>query len=77
MICDDLSLLKCEEDPDPSIEWSPIGGELYFTQHNLKVKPKAGTLVTFPGTDEYLHGVANVLPGKTRYVISTFAFSKD
>jgi hypothetical protein len=53
------------------------GGELYFTQHNLKVKPKAGTLVTFPGTDEYLHGVANVLPGKTRYVISTFAFSKD
>ena len=53
------------------------GGELYFTQHDLKVKPGAGTLVSFPGTDEYLHGVANVLPGKTRYVISTFAFLKD
>ena len=52
------------------------GGDLYFTQHNLRIKPKAGTLITFPGTDEYLHGVANVLPGKTRYVISTFAFSK-
>jgi hypothetical protein len=52
------------------------GGELYFTQHDLRVKPKAGTLVTFPGTDKYLHGVANVLPGKTRYVISTFAFEK-
>jgi hypothetical protein len=53
------------------------GGELYFTQHDLRVKPKAGTLVSFPGTDKYLHGVANVLPGETRYVISTFAFEKE
>lgn len=53
------------------------GGELYFTQHDLKIKPKAGTLVSFPGTDQYLHGVANVLPGETRYVISTFAFEKE
>lgn len=53
------------------------GGELYFTQHDLKIRPKSGTLITFPGTDEYLHGVANVLPGKTRYVISTFAFEKE
>jgi|LakMenEpi03Aug12_release.lakeMendotaPanAssembly.Ray.scaffolds.fasta_scaffold2984349_1 hypothetical protein len=36
MICDDLSLLKCEEDPDPSIEWSPIGGELAMAIINRK-----------------------------------------
>jgi len=52
------------------------GGEIYFTQHDVRLKPKAGSLITFPGTDDYLHGVATVQPGETRYVISTFAFNK-
>ena len=52
------------------------GGEIYFTQHDVRLKPKAGSLITFPGTDDYLHGVSTVQPGETRYVISTFAFNK-
>ena len=53
------------------------GGEIYFTQHDVRLKPKAGSLITFPGTDDYLHGVSTVQPGETRYVISTFAFNKQ
>jgi hypothetical protein len=34
--CDDISLLQCEEEPDPSIEWSPIGGELAMSIINRK-----------------------------------------
>ena len=44
------------------------GGELYFTQHNIKIKPKAGSIITFPGDHTNIHGVSEVL-NNTRYTI--------
>ena len=50
------------------------GGELVFPQHNLKIKPKSGTLVMFPSTCMYPHEVAEVLSG-ARYTYSMFMAS--
>jgi predicted 2-oxoglutarate/Fe(II)-dependent dioxygenase YbiX len=47
------------------------GGEIYFPQHDLELKPVPGMMLTFPGTREYLHGVRPVTNG-IRYVISSF-----
>lgn len=44
------------------------GGELYFTQHDIKIKPKAGSIVTFPGDHTNIHGVSEVL-NNIRYTI--------
>jgi hypothetical protein len=52
------------------------GGELFFPDHKLNFKPDAGSMITFPGTDEYMHGVTEVKDGPTRYVISVFAYTK-
>ena len=51
------------------------GGEIYFPQHDLELKPVPGMMLTFPGTREYLHGVRPVTSG-IRYVISSF-YTKD
>lgn len=47
------------------------GGEIYFPDHDIKLKPEAGTLVWFPGTAEYLHGVQPVTQGR-RITIASF-----
>lgn len=39
------------------------GGETHFVNFNLSVKPKAGTLVLFPGNYPYLHGAKTPLSG--------------
>jgi hypothetical protein len=33
------------------------GGEINFPWHNLKIKPKANSFITFPSNKEYLHEV--------------------
>lgn len=33
------------------------GGEISFTDHNLKIKPKANSLITFPSNEDYWHEV--------------------
>ena len=48
------------------------GGEIFFEHFNLEVKPRAGSLIIFPGTEKYQHGVRTVKPGPVRYVIPTF-----
>lgn len=40
------------------------GGELFFPERNLSIKPKAGQLVLFPGGNEYIHGVKPVTSGE-------------
>ena len=40
------------------------GGELIFPALGLLIKPRAGTLVCFPSTHEYLHGVSPVTAGQ-------------
>lgn len=49
------------------------GGEIYYPNLQLAIKPKAGSLVIHPGNSTYLHGVSPVTAG-IRYV--TTAFSK-
>jgi hypothetical protein len=40
------------------------GGEIYFPIQDIKVKPKAGSAVFFPGDRFYQHGVTAVESGK-------------
>lgn len=42
------------------------GGEINFMDHNLKIKPKANSLVTFPSNSDYWHEVL-INTGKERY----------
>lgn len=52
------------------------GGELFFPKKDFKIKPKPGSLVIFPGTEEFEHGVRKVGLGPHRYVIPVFIKSQ-
>jgi predicted 2-oxoglutarate/Fe(II)-dependent dioxygenase YbiX len=47
------------------------GGELFFPQLDLLIKPEAGTLVCFPSDHNYIHGVNPVTSGH-RYTVVTW-----
>jgi hypothetical protein len=47
------------------------GGELVFPELDLTVKPEAGTMICFPATHQYLHGVNPVISGH-RYTMVTW-----
>ena len=53
------------------------GGELFFPDHNFEIKPPARSMIIFPGTEDYMHGVKEVLEGPTRYVMPSFGFKKN
>jgi hypothetical protein len=53
-----------------------IDGELYFVGKDFKRKLPAGSAITFPATEDYVHGVAAVGEGPTRYVIPSFLWEK-
>jgi hypothetical protein len=40
-----------------------LGGEVLFSEHNLQVRPKLGSLLIFPGGIENIHAVNEVLSG--------------
>lgn len=69
-----------DQHTDPSINYATIiylndnynGGELFFSNKDLELKPKPGSLVIFPGTEEFNHGVRHVKPGPIRYVLVGF-----
>lgn len=42
------------------------GGEINFPDHNLSIKPKANSLIIFPGNENYLHEVRKIVD-KDRY----------
>lgn len=48
------------------------GGETHFVNFNLSVKPKAGTLVLFPGNYPYLHGAKTPISGDKFAVVTWF-----
>ncbi len=52
------------------------GGELFFPDHGFEIKPSARSMIIFPGTEDYMHGVKEVLDGPTRYVLPSFGFVK-
>lgn len=47
------------------------GGELYFPQHDIQIKPEPGLCVMFPGDINYIHGVTKVTNG-VRYTTPSF-----
>jgi hypothetical protein len=47
------------------------GGELYFPQHDIEFKPKAGAAYFFPGDKNFIHGVKEVTAG-VRYTLPFF-----
>lgn len=49
-----------------------VDGEVFFPQHDLKLRPKPGSLLVFPGTKDYVHGVHPVGEGPVRYVSPAF-----
>jgi hypothetical protein len=74
-----------DQHTDPSIRYATIlylnddyaDGELFFPNLDIELKPKAGTLVFFPGDEEYKHGVKHVGQGPIRYVLVGFIKEKD
>jgi len=51
------------------------GGEIVYINKDIKIKPKAGSLVCHPGSSEYTHGVNNFVGGD-RVVVSAFIHKK-
>ena len=47
-------------------------GELFFSKLGLELQPEPGTLMIFPGTEEFTHGVRPVGAGPVRYNLPTF-----
>lgn len=47
------------------------GGELYFPDHDISIRPESGMFITFPGGHENIHGVTEITNG-TRYTMVSF-----
>lgn len=47
------------------------GGEIYFPEHNLEIKPEPNELICFPGNSHHRHGVNEVIDGN-RFVMQDF-----
>jgi hypothetical protein len=73
-----------DQSTDPSISYAAIiylnedynGGEIFFSNKGLELKPKPGSLLIFPGSEEFNHGVRHVKSGPIRYVITGFIKQK-
>jgi hypothetical protein len=74
-----------DQHTDPSIRYATIiyindeyvDGELFFPNLDIQLKPKPGTLVFFPGNEDYEHGVKHVGEGPIRYVLVGFIKEND
>jgi predicted 2-oxoglutarate/Fe(II)-dependent dioxygenase YbiX len=52
------------------------GGELVFQHKPIQIKPKKGSLMVFPASEEYSHAVKKVA-GNERIVFSGFVYAKE
>jgi hypothetical protein len=75
-----------DQHTDPSIRYAAIvylnddyvDGTLFFKNiENSDLRPKPGSLLIFPGNEEYEHGVRHVGEGPIRYVVVGFIKVKD
>jgi hypothetical protein len=75
-----------DQTTDPSIRYAAIlylnddykDGTLFFkNKEQSDIKPKPKTLLIFPGTEEYEHGVRHVGDGPIRYVTVGFIKEKN
>lgn len=51
------------------------GGEISFPNHNITIKPKAGSLIMFPSQQPYIHEVKPIISG-TRYMSPAHVYIK-
>ncbi len=63
VVAGDFSIVLFLSDPT---EYS--GGELYFPDHRQVFKPPQGSMLSFPATEEFVHGVAAIEEGE-RYTV--------
>ena len=70
-----------DQHTDPSIKYAAIlyvnddykdGTLFFYNKENSDLRPKPGTLLIFPGNEEYEHGVRHVGKGPIRYVTVGF-----
>jgi hypothetical protein len=69
-----------DQHTDPSIRYAAIlylndnysNGELFFEKKGIDLRPKPGSLLIFPGNEEFEHGVRHVGEGAIRYVLVGF-----
>ena len=69
---------------DDRMKWAAViyindnytDGELYFSEKQIAIRPPARSMVVFPATEEYWHGVKAVGPGPTRYAMPSFVWSE-
>ena len=74
-----------DQDTDPSIQYATIlylneeynDGEIFFPKLNINLKPKSKSMLIFPGTEKYEHGVKHVGDGPIRYVLVGFVKIKN
>lgn len=51
------------------------GGELYFKKFNIEFRPPVKSLIKFPSTEDYAHGIKIVGDGSDRFVLTTFIWN--
>ncbi len=74
-----------DDHTDNSLEYAAVfylnndytGGEIYFVHKNIELRPEPGSLLVFPASNDWRHGVREVGPGPHRYVIASFISRKN
>ncbi len=51
-------------------------GEFYFSEKNIAIKPPRRSMLVFPATEEYWHGVKEVGKGPVRYALPSFVWTE-
>lgn len=51
-------------------------GEFYFSEKGIAIKPPRKSMLVFPATEEYWHGVKAVGKGPVRYAMPSFIWSE-
>jgi hypothetical protein len=51
------------------------GGEIDFPDHNLKIKPDANSLIIFPGNENYVHSVHEIIDNDRHSSAMWFQFT--
>lgn len=51
------------------------GGEISFPDHNITIKPKAGSLIVFPSQLPFIHQV-NIIKSGVRYMVPYLVYNK-